>query len=382
MNWHNDRQRNDRQRSWHHERHARLHTERHQRRRERREHWRAHHEHRWGPPPPDGGGSTWRLRHYVSSKLHRRIFVWFGFSILLSGSVGYLVYQAMVPSEKAPLVAGAIAAALVWMSSGAVARYLTRPLVQLVTVTRDIGEGKLDSRMKIGRTVGDEVGVLARSVNGMAERIEVQLADQRELLAAVSHELRTPLGHIRVLIDSAREGAGAGAALDEIEREVVEVDRLVDQLLATSRLDFGELEKRSTDGAELAVRALERLGVDASLLDIETDETQIDVDPTLVLAAATNLILNAQAHGKGLTRLVVKTDDGKLHFEAWDEGPGFDGEDSQRVFESFYRGENKAGGSLGLGLSLVKRIAVAHEGDAWAKNRDEGGARVGFSVAG
>jgi signal transduction histidine kinase len=355
--------------------------ERRQRHIEHMQRWREEHGHDWEWPPSPERRRRWRLRRYVSSRLHRRIFVWFGFSILISGGVGYLVYQAMLPSEKAILVAAAVSAALVWMSAGGVSRYLTRPLVQLVTVTRDIGEGKLDSRMKLGLTVGDEVGVLARSVNGMAERIEEQLADQRELLAAVSHELRTPLGHIRVLVDTAREGSENQIPLDEIEREVVEVDRLVDQLLATSRLDFGELEKRALDGVELAVRALERLGVDASLLDVQSDESALEVDPTLVLAAITNLILNAQTHGGGLIRLVVKAQGDKLHFEAWDEGPGFEDEDAERVFESFYRGENKAGGSLGLGLSLVRRIAVAHGGDAWAENRDEVGARVGFSVS-
>jgi signal transduction histidine kinase len=323
----------------------------------------------------------WWLYHYVGARLHRRIFVWFGFSILLSSGIGWLVYRAMVPSDYATWVAGGAAALLLWMSSGGVSRRLTRPLVQLVQVTRDIGEGKLDSRMKLGMSGRGEVGMLATSVNQMAERIEKQLADQRELLAAVSHELRTPLGHVRVLIDTAREDLRSEATLDEIEREVIEVDRLVDQLLATSRLDFGQLEKREVDVAELAVRAVERTGVDASRLEVEAEDTKGQGDPTLLLAALTNLLENARNHGGGVTGLVVDGGNDHIRFEVSDAGPGLAESEGRKVFESFYRGEHKAGGSLGLGLSLVKRIAEAHGGEAWAKNSEGGGASVGFSIA-
>lgn len=339
-----------------------------------------HHRHgHWRPSPEQR--RQWWLNHYIGARLHRRIFVGFGFSILFSAGVGWLVYRAADPYEHATAIAVGVSVFLMWFSAGGVARRLTRPLVQLVKVTRDIGNGKLDSRMKLSPFDRGEVGVLAGSVNDMAERIEKQLADQRELLAAVSHELRTPLGHMRVLVDTAREDPNNAAPLEEIEQEILQVDRLVDQLLATSRLDFGQLEAREIDAAELAVRALERTGTDASHLDVDLDDPKFEGDPTLVLAALTNLIQNARHHGGGVARVIVSRENDQLRFEVWDEGPGFDADESARVFESFFRGERRAGGSLGLGLSLVQRIARAHRGEAWASNRETGGAKVGFAVA-
>ena len=135
-------------------------------------------------------------------------------------------------------------------------------MLEVIRVARDIGDGKLKSRLELGRH-GGELGVLADAINDMAARIERQLADQRELLAAVSHEIRTPLGHMRILLETARDAAATAAVLAELEREVREVDGLVGQLLAGSRLDFGQLDRRPLDLGELAAdvaTALERRG--------------------------------------------------------------------------------------------------------------------------
>ncbi|TPV93170.1 MAG: HAMP domain-containing histidine kinase [Myxococcales bacterium FL481] len=331
----------------------------------------------WAVNPPPGG---WRFAHYVNAHLHRRLFVGFGVAIAVSTAVGWGVYHFALPHPRALMVATGVGALSLWGIAGGVARRMTLPLLELMKVTRDLGAGKLDSRMGLGRFSGGEIGMLARSVNDMAQRIEQQLADQRELLAAVSHELRTPLGHMRVLIDTAKDGAEDHAHLDELEREVLEIDRLVDQLLATSRVDFGQLASQPVDLAELAVRALERLGVDATRLDVETDATTVQGDPTLLLAAMTNVLQNAVVHGGGVSTVKLESRERELCFEVWDDGPGFKPEDLEHVFESFYRGRHRAGGSLGLGLALVRRIADAHGGRVWAQSRETRGAVVGFSV--
>ena len=222
----------------------------------------------------------------------------------------------------------------------------------------------------------------------MATRIDEQLSDQRELLAGVSHELRTPLGHLRVLIDTAREASEASEArpeqlhmLDELEREVIELDTLVDQLLAHSRLEFDRVERRDLDPVGLAVRALERVGEDASKLEIESERELVSGDPTLLGRALANLLTNARAHGRGLVTLrVYDGEQGELCFAAEDRGPGFAEGEPERVFASFVQGRERRGGSLGLGLSLVERIAVAHGGRAWARNLAGGGASVGFCL--
>lgn len=265
---------------------------------------------------------------------------------------------------------------VLWAASGAIAWRLTRPLAQLVQVTRAIGEGRLSARVQLPRAP-DELSVLARAVNEMADRISKQIADQRELLAVVSHEIRTPLGHMRVLLDLCRD-SGDPSTLDELERELLEVDRLVDRLLASSRLEFEQLDRRPLMADALGARALARAELPPERLVVETEALALHGDATLLARALANLLDNARVHGKGLQALRVLRQDGRLAFVAEDAGPGLPAAARERMFESFVRGGE--GGKLGLGLALVQRIAVAHGGRAFAEDREGGGARVGFWV--
>lgn len=433
-------------------------------------HHRPPHRHRWhrhGGPHRFRGGS---LAYWVRSRLRRRIFWWFGVTILLSGLVGGAMVGVLSdsrgawresldratvfvgrrfaevwdePAERdrlaraaaeelrlsivlrdasgaelsrfggtclprhasfeapverdgqrlgelsaclvdAPhaggwaMAAGLLAAlSVLWAASGAIAWRLTRPLAQLVQVTRAIGEGKLSSRVTLPHAP-DELSVLARAVNDMADRIQKQIADQRELLAVVSHEIRTPLGHMRVLLDLARD-ADDEATLDELERELLEVDRLVDRLLASSRLEFEQIDRRPLMADALAARALARADLPREALVIETDALSLVGDATLLGRALGNLVENARVHGGGLVALRVERQGDRLAFVAEDAGPGLPADARERLFESFVRGGQ--GGKLGLGLALVQRIAAAHGGGAFAEDREGGGARVGFWVA-
>jgi len=278
------------------------------------------------------------------------------------------------------LVAAAVA---LWTASAAIAWRLTRPLAELVRVTQAIGAGDLGARVQLGRHRTGEVGVLADSVNEMAARIERQLREERTLLAAVSHELRSPLARVRLLVELAR--SGGAERLDELEREIVGIDALIGKLLASSRLEFGELRLESLTAREVAARALEVAGVDAAVLDDASDGAVIDVDPTLLGRALGNLLENAERHAAGVVRLRVTTDrEGArravVRFEVVDGGPGFTPDALEHAFEAFYAARSReaarAGGSLGLGLALVARIARAHGGRAFAENRPEGGARA------
>jgi len=285
-------------------------------------------------------------------------------------------------SRRGSFFASLFAAGLVlWIVSGALARKMGRPLWDLVQVTREIGEGKLSSRARLGRHHLGEVGVLASSINEMASRIERQLSDQKELLAGVSHEIRTPLARLRVLTEILRDSGSDERAVNDAEREIAEIDDLIGRLLATSRLDFEALERRDLDGLELGRGALARLGLAPELLSAEGD-LKLNGDATLLGRGLLNLLMNAEAHGKGPQALVVRREGALIRFAVEDAGPGFDDRELERVFESFYRGmgSERAGGSLGLGLALVRRIARAHGGEAFAENRATGGARVGFTV--
>ncbi len=279
-----------------------------------------------------------------------------------------------------------IAGATIWLATGKIARRLARPMSELARVAQDIGAGRLSSRVELGRHVPDEAGLLADAINDMAARIERQMADQRELLAAVSHEIRTPLARIRLLAEIARDRGGPDAkTLDEIDREVVEIDALVGELLASSRLEFAALSPSRVDAAEAAGRALERAGLGPDVLALEAPEgAAVEADPTLLARALANLLDNAKKHAGGAERLrVAAREDGAVAFEVEDRGPGLEPGDEAKIFDPFYgrpSGEAREHGSLGLGLALVKRIAEAHGGKVYAASREGGGARIGFEL--
>ena len=287
-----------------------------------------------------------------------------------------------MPGHRPFLLYFLVGAAVLWAASGVIAMRLTRPLAQLVHVTRQIGAGKLDARMHLPRFGHNELQVIAEAINDMAARIEKQIADQRELLAAVSHEIRTPLGHVRVLLDLAGERGADPELVGELERELVAIDGLVDQLLASSRVEFGNLERRELDGVQLALRALERAGLEPTLLDADAETAPLLADAALLLQALANLLRNAAEHGGGPTTLRVRGSADEVVFEVDDDGPGFPPSDLDAAFDAFHRGPapRPRAGSLGLGLALVRRIAEAHGGRAMASNQTGGGARVSISI--
>jgi signal transduction histidine kinase len=276
------------------------------------------------------------------------------------------------------------AGAVLWAMSLFFARRLGRPLRELARVAEEIGDGKLTARASLGRRDTREVRLLAAAINDMAERIEKQISDQRELVAAVSHEIRAPLSRLRVLVEILA-GRGADAAtVSKIDREVVEIDSLVGDLLASSRLDFSLMNWKTLDAGELAAEALDRAGMAPDKLAVHASDLAFEGDATLVARALANMLGNAERHGGGVESLVIRDDGpGELAFDVTDRGPGFSADVLPRAFEPFQRGqvERRGGASLGLGLALVRRIAEAHGGAATAENRPEGGARVVFRIA-
>jgi signal transduction histidine kinase len=301
-----------------------------------------------------------------------------------------------------------VAIVMLWAASGAIAHRLVRPLSELARVAEDIGRGQLASRVRLSPRQGMEFMMVGNVMNEMAQRIEKQLADQRALLATVSHEIRTPLSRMRLLIEFAREKAEANLArlaelraalgqeppggtvkgpLDEmaqLEREVTEIDALVSDLLASSRIDFTALTRTDLDAIEVAKNALERAGVDASRLEVAEGPIAFSGDATLVARAVSNLLENAKRHAGGVEVLRVEARPGLVAFIVEDGGPGFAPGDEGRVFEPFFKRVSVASNgeeSVGLGLALVKRIAEAHQGRVFAENREQGGARVGVEFA-
>jgi signal transduction histidine kinase len=274
-----------------------------------------------------------------------------------------------------------VAALGLWVASWVLARRLTHPLSELSRVAREIGEGKLDSRARLASEQEDEVGRLARSINEMARRIERQIADQKELLAAVSHELRTPLGHLRVIVEIARKKGFSAEHIEKIDEEVKEIDDLIDRLLASSRVDFNAIHRTEVNARELIVRSLERANLrDPSRVEVEAG-TRFPGDQTLLRRALANMIDNALRHGGGLSRIGCLVKHQHLEFFVEDNSTP----EQTALFVEQWKGRRArqrsvSEGGLGLGLSLVEKIARAHGGELIVSVAPAERAHVAFTI--
>ena len=238
------------------------------------------------------------------------------------------------------------------------ARAITRRLERLKTRVDALGAGDLGSRVEVEGW--DEVAALAESFNAAAARIEYLVSVQRTLLASASHELRSPLARIRVAIELLAT-APRPELRERIERDVVELDKLIDELLLASRLQMTE-DLDAADPIDLLALTAEEGALVGAV--VTGDAMYIPGDRRLLRHLVRNLFENAQRHGAGTAiDATVSRDQAGALLRICDRGPGIPEGERERIFDPFYRiaAVREAETGVGLGLHLVKMIAERHE---------------------
>lgn len=241
-----------------------------------------------------------------------------------------------------------------------VVRRLTRRLERLQTGVNSLGAGDLAARVKVeGR---DEVASLAESFNRAAARIEELVGAHRLLLANASHELRTPLSRIRMTVELLKDKADP-VRKAELERDIAELDHLIDEILLSSRLD-AVTAPDATEEVDLLALAAEE-GAHFEDCEVDGEPVVVTGDPGLLRRMIRNLLQNAARHGVPPVAVEVHPDGAWAVLAVADHGPGVPEASRDRVFRPFQRlpSGGDAGGT-GLGLALVRQIARRHGGDA------------------
>ena len=280
-----------------------------------------------------------------------------------------------------PLLALAAALVAVGVATRPLARRISRPVERLTEAARRLGAGDLAHRVPPpppGRwrrpRHGGELEELTGAFNEMAERIERLVAGHRDLLANVSHELRSPLARVRVALELLPRTAESEGRLRDLEADLGEVERLIDDLLTTSRL---EATGRATATTAVDARALletlaaraarDPRGAGDAVRVAPGPAVTVRADPTLLERALWNLVDNALKHGAPPVTLEAAVVGGEARLAVVDAGPGIPAAERPRVLEPFYtrdRARTPAAGArgYGLGLTIARRVAEAHGG--------------------
>ncbi len=253
-------------------------------------------------------------------------------------------------------------------------RRLAGRLERLKSRVEALGSGDLQARVKVeGR---DEIAALATSFNHAAGRIEDLVEAQRNTLAAASHELRSPLARIAMATGLLADTADP-QLVARIERDIAELDQLIDQILLGSRLEIEEGPAR-LDEIDLGALAAE----EAARFEVAfTGGTAvIEAEEHLVRHLVRNLLGNARRHAAGSPVSVEVAADGPgVRLRVADRGPGVSESMRESIFEPF-RSFAADGTGAGLGLYLVRRIARRYGGDAVCLERPGGGALFDVSL--
>ncbi len=255
-------------------------------------------------------------------------------------------------------------------------RPVGRKLSLLTKATDDFGKGQLTARYSLQES-SDELDRLGKAFNTMAERINSLLSSHNELLNSVAHELRTPMARIGFAIELARENPESSSdKLEMMEKDLFELDKLVSELIDFNRIGETELCFSKVDMNEICREAarIERIPDKAVEISVNAGENPniIEGDPRLLLRAVSNLLRNAVFHAASSVSVNIHSSSSRLVVTVKDDGPGFPSGFSLRAVRPFVKGENSKG--VGLGLSIVQRIAEKHKGELSLENSPSGSA--------
>jgi signal transduction histidine kinase len=285
------------------------------------------------------------------------------------------------------LLLGGLLTGLLALGIGVVlARRAVAPAREITQAAQALAAGDRSRRVPVDTT--DELGAMGEAFNSMAETIEDEDRLRRLFATDVAHELRTPLAILRTQVEALQDGISQPTpeVLSSLHEETLRLTRLVEDLetLASAEAAHFSLQPRNVEllpvledvaGQFAGQFESKRVAFETSL-----QPAPARADPTRVSQIVSNLLSNALKFTPpgGKVTFSLHAEPSWVVMEVEDSGAGIRPEEMARVFDRFYRGMDARASGSGIGLTVVRELAVAHGGSAEVESNDTGG--VTFTV--
>lgn len=364
-----------------------------------------------GPPPDFKPNNNGPLKPYALLDANRTLLrgrSWFSNDMTLlpveiaGTTVGYLGLptradirdfqgQGFIQDQLQHLLwitlAGLVLASLVAL---ALSGLLVKRIDALVTQVRAYSLGRYEA--KIDLPGKDELQILNRHLNDLGDSLRQAEQTRKQWVADISHELRTPLAVLQADLEALEDGVRVldETAVQRLQKQVLRLNRLVEDLYDLSLSDVGALSYRKTrcdltvlcqDCAALLQEPFSNAGLNFRFGNALNGPAWLLGDAMRISQLLMNLLNNAlkYTHAPGKVELNLRREDKYLILELDDSAPGVPQHQREKLFERFFRAEssrNRDSGGAGLGLSLCRNIVHAHQGEISLHNSPLGGLRV------
>jgi len=288
-------------------------------------------------------------------------------------------------TERTALIAFVVLAVLLLGAVAVLSRWmLGRALLPVSRMTEDAAswsEHDLDRRFDLGEPY-DELTMLSSTLDKLLERIAATLRHEQRFTAELSHELRTPLarakGQTELALRRERSPAEYRSALEAIDRNIDQMTRTVDTLVAAARQEAG-LTISTSDAREAVLAAVESArAIDSAVelhLTLPPEPARLAIESELVERMLQPLLENAVRYGRSTVEVALVRNGAAALVHVVDDGPGVTGAEQATIFDPGIRGhaaKNRSDGA-GLGLALARRVARSAGGEITVAASRDGG---------
>jgi two-component system, OmpR family, sensor kinase len=282
------------------------------------------------------------------------------------------------------------------LTSWWLAEHLSAPIRRIQAGARALASENLDVRVSAGlEGRKDELAVLARDFDAMADQLRANRSATTQLLRDISHELRSPLARMRVALGLARQPpADLTRQLDRLEREIERLDSMISQVLKLARLHGTDalLERERFELDDVIEEVVRDANFEGAVKNCRVSlqgaaNNAVLGNRELLRSAIENVLRNAVRYSPSDTTVemqIARAGSG-LEIVIRDNGPGVPAADLERIFEPFYRvaeSRDRDSGGEGIGLAITSQVMKAHGGSARAVNANSGGLEVRLSLPG